>query len=88
MTKDKYLYMPRPIVATVYDRKKRVVKKYYFKRLKSALPRCMYHAMDLAPGFSIQLTHADNNSWIGDMVVKVNGKIITKYVWEESDDKK
>jgi len=39
--------------------------------------------MDLEPGFTIQLNHAMNNAWIGDMVVKVEGKINTHYVWDE-----
>lgn len=83
MTTDKNLCLPRPIIATVYDRAKKVVRRYHFKRLKTALPRCLYYAMDLEPGFTIQLNHAMNNAWIGDMVVKVEGKINTHYVWDE-----
>lgn len=84
VTTDKHLYLPRPIIATVFDRSKKIIKRYYFKRLKTALPRCLFYAMDLEPGFTIQLNHAVNNAWIGDMVVKVGGKINTHYVWDET----
>lgn len=82
---NRHTSLSRPIIATVYNRKKEVVKRYFFARPKTAIPRCTFYAMDLEPGFVIEFTHALNGFWIGHIKVKTNRKFETNFVWDEND---
>lgn len=88
--KKKSIYIPRKregrprfIVASIYNKKKQLVKTIRYTEIDTALPRLTYHAMRLEPGYTIQITHFLTGLWIGDIVVKVNGVLKSQFTWDD-----
>lgn len=73
--------LPRPFVATVYDRKKHVLKTYHFKHLDNAVPRMTRYALRLAPGSVVEIAHAVTGKQIGTIKVHTSGRFTTQGDW-------
>jgi len=88
--KKKIHYLPRKkerrplfIVASIYNKRKQLIKTIRYSSIDTALPRLTYHAMRLEPGYTIQITHFLTSLWIGDIVVKVGGVLKSQFTWDE-----
>jgi hypothetical protein len=86
--KPKRQYRDRLILASFYDRKKNLVRTLTYSRHETAIPKLTLHAMKLEPGFTIQITHLVTQLWIGDIVVKVNGRLQTSFTWDREGRRK
>lgn len=77
--------VPRPFVATLYDRKKAVLRSYHFKYLSTALAKMIVRARRLAPGTVMEIIHAVTSKQLATIKVKVNGRLETDGLWDLYD---
>ena len=77
--------VPRPFVATLYNRKKHELRSYHFKFLSTALVKMIVRVRRLEPGTVVEITHAVTSKQLATIKVRVNGRLETDGLWDLYD---